>query len=185
MENPRDRPVRVTLSFTMIIKGHFISSTNFIKSIVSQRFSRHARVRGHENRTEVRDLSCRSFSRVSLACTRSRHVGSVLVIATPFFPLATVPRIVYSSLASVSIWFLNSTQSRPVVLQPDLCCFPLCLNCFSSNGLFSLFECSTIVERRSNQRYTYGTLKSSSLCFSNVAGLLFQNRADRGFASYR
>lgn len=122
----------------MIIKGHFISSTHFIKSFVSQRFSRHARVRGHENRTVVQDLSSyRSFARLARTHSRGRRSCDSLL------PLATVPRIVYSSLASVSIWFRNSTQFRRV-LQPDLCCFPLCLNRFSSR--MNLFECSTIVE---------------------------------------
>lgn len=71
-------------------KGHFISSTHFIKSFVSQRFSRHARVRGNENRAEVQDLSCRTFvhSRTSHTHTRGRLNNRDLL-----FPLTTASRI--------------------------------------------------------------------------------------------
>lgn len=71
---------RDTLSFTAIIKGHFISSIHFIKSFVSRRFSRHARVHGHENRTRVRDLSRRTCPRTH---TRSSRRSCDLLLPSP------------------------------------------------------------------------------------------------------
>lgn len=167
----------MTLSFTVIIKGHFISSTHFIKSFVSQRFSRHARVRGHENRTEVQDLSCRSFSRLTRTHSYAESTLSTLRSRLPSALLPFCPSLP-SYESSIHHW-------------------PRCRSAFwilrSSDGFYNLTYAASyfvwIAFLQGNDRSlqvlhncgdqtgdTYGTPKSQSLRLSNVAEFLFQSR---------